>query len=236
VFLVGAFGIALVLVVTILWPKATDEGFAVATAAEKTAEGDSESDSSANPDTASDALTSKEQVDALSTGAMQAADTVPLIIYLTGTVINPGVYELRQGARLNDVVALAGGLAEGSAASYINLAMPLQDGQHVHIPSQVEVESGEAARIEAGGAVGSAGVSGATASSSAGLSQSEQKVNINTADNAQLESLPGIGVATAQRIIDYRKKNGNFGSIEELKNVSGIGEKKYEELVDKVCV
>jgi competence protein ComEA len=235
VLLICALGMAVVLVVTVFWPRAADEGFTVASAAEKDSERDAKADSGANLDSASDASTLGEQPDASSAEASQGGNLPALTIYLTGAVSNPGVYELSQGARLNDAVGLAGGLAEGSAANYINLAVVLQDGQHLHIPFQEEIESGEAARIEAGGATGTTGISGATGSGSAGLSQGEQKVNINTADSAELESLPGIGVATAQRIIDYREKNGLFGSIEELKNVSGIGEKKYAELADKVC-
>jgi competence protein ComEA len=160
----------------------------------------------------------------------------PLFVYLTGAVITPGVFELEQGARLNDAIEQAGGLAEGAATSYINLAAPLMDGQHVHIPSAAEIESGEAAKIAAGGASTPAtGATAATAGSSAATA-GEQKVNINTADNAELETLPGVGVATAQRIIDYREKNGLFTSVEGLKDVSGIGEKKYAELADRICV
>jgi competence protein ComEA len=236
VLLICALGIAVVFVVAVFWPEAADEGFTVAASAEKDVERSSKEGSAASLDNASDALASGEQSGASSSEAAQSGNPTALTIYLTGAIINPGVYELRQGARLNDAVGLAGGLAEGSAVNYINLAVVLQDGQHLHIPFQEEIESGEAARIEAGGATGATGISGATDSGSAGLNQGEQKVNINTADNAQLESLPGIGVATAQRIIDYREKNGLFESIEELKDVSGIGEKKYAELADKVCV
>jgi competence protein ComEA len=236
VLLICALGLAVVLVVTVFWPRTADEGFTVATAAEKNVERDAKADSSANLDSALDASALGEQPGASSAETAQGDSSPALTVYLTGAVSNPGVYELRQGARLNDAVGLAGGLAEGSAANYINLAVVLQDGQHLHIPFQDEIESGEAARIEAGGVVGTTGISGTAGSGSTGLSQVEQKVNINTAGSAELESLPGIGVATAQRIIDYREKNGLFGSIEELKSVSGIGEKKYAELADKVCV
>ncbi|MDR1184538.1 MAG: helix-hairpin-helix domain-containing protein [Coriobacteriales bacterium] len=236
VLLICALGMAVVFAITVFWPKAADEGFTVAAAVEKDVEKDTKENSDTNPNNASDASSSGEQSDMSSLEAAQSGNLTALTIYLTGSVINPGVYELRQGARLNDAVGLAGGLAEGSATNYINLAVLLQDGQHFHIPSQEEIESGEAARIETNGATGSTGILGTAGSGSVGVSQGEQKVNINTADSTQLESLPGIGVATAQRIIAYREKNGNFASIEELKNVSGIGEKKYEELADKVCV
>jgi competence protein ComEA len=231
VILILAFGVVAILVVTLFWPRAADEKFVVASAIEHSPEASSTKD----PDVPTVAPVSQEQPIEASQGVM-AGDDPLLVIYLTGAIVEPGVYELEQGSRLNDAIRLAGGLAEGSAANYVNLAVLLQDGQHVHVPFQEEIESGEAARIEAAGATGMAGASALAGDSIPGLAQAEQKVNINTADGAQLESLPGIGVATAQRIIDYRAKNGDFKSIEELKNVSGIGEKKYEGLADKVCI
>jgi competence protein ComEA len=229
IVLILACGVAAVLAAVTFWPKATDEGFTVAAA------------QAPEVDAAPEAIPD-EQSDAASKDAEQADEAALLVIYLTGAVVQPGVYELSQGARANDAVELAGGLTDDSAANYVNLAAPLQDGQHVHIPSQAEVESGEAARIAAegtaAGATGATGATSATGSDATGASAAlgEQKVNINTAGSAELESLPGIGTATAQRIIDYREKNGGFKSVEDLKNVSGIGEKKYAELVDKVCV
>jgi competence protein ComEA len=226
-------GLAVVLVAFVVWPKSPSEGFAVASVEEAPGAGQAEGAGTGQagaPPGAEGAGT--EAADGQANG--QAEKLVPLIIYLTGAVIDPGVYELEQGARLNDAIERAGGLAEGAATSYINLATALEDGQHVHIPSEAEIESGEAARIAAGTAGGTGTAAGGTGG--AGAAQGEQKVNINTADNAGLESLPGVGVATAQRIIDYREKNGPFASVEGLKDVSGIGEKKYAELADKVCV
>jgi competence protein ComEA len=159
--------------------------------------------------------------------------TTKLVIYLTGAVSSPGVYELEAGARLNDVIKDAGGLSEDAARSYLNLAAQLEDGVHVHIPTLTEIESGEAARIESSGATALTGMSG----ESGGSAQAKSVlVNINTADRAELETLPGVGTAIAQRIIDFREKNGAFLSIDQLKEVSGIGDKKFEELADKVCI
>jgi competence protein ComEA len=156
---------------------------------------------------------------------------VKLIVYLTGAVASPGIFELGEGSRINDAVSDAGGLREDAAAEYLNLAARVEDGMHIHIPTREEIASGESARIEA------AGATGVTDPPGGGSSPADTgPVNINKADKTELETLPGIGAALAQRIIDYREKNGLFAVIEDLKQVSGIGDKKFEDLADKVCV
>ncbi|MDR2106661.1 MAG: ComEA family DNA-binding protein [Coriobacteriales bacterium] len=233
-FIVFILGLMVVLVAFIVWPKSPNEGFAVAPVGDAPAAGSAEG--TAVGQAGALPISEKPGMDAVDGQANgQAEKAAPLVIYLTGAVVTPGVYELEQAARLNDAIERAGGLAEGAAASYINLAVTLEDGQHIHIPSEAEIESGEAARIAAGGTGAAAGVT-ADAGVARGSVQGEQKVNINTANAAELESLPGVGVATAQRIIDYREKNGPFASVEGLKDVSGIGEKKYAELADRVCI
>jgi competence protein ComEA len=224
--------------VIVYWSDAADEGFAIASVGDTSAEATSTAADAASA--GADAPPST-QPDTAAQDMRQVEARAPLIVYLTGAVVNQGVYELDQGARINDVIMLAGGLAEDSAANYINPAASLGDGQHIHIPTLAEIESGEAVRIAAGGAVGLGGASTGTAGSAetgsgGDAASGERKVNINTADNAELESLPGVGVATAQRIINYREKNGAFTSVEDLMNISGIGEKKYADLVDRVCV
>jgi competence protein ComEA len=238
VVLISILVVAVIIAVVIFWPRISDEGFAVASAPAETDKNEASALAATSEEAGTASSEEKDQVQAASNGTFA--------IYLTGAVVKPGVYELRQGSRINDAIELAGGLAEDAASNYVNLAAQFQDGQHVHIPTLAEIESGEAARIAAGGATGAAeasgqaGASGQQAEGSNGSSeasaQAGQKVNINTANSTELETLPGIGVATAQRIIDYREKNGNFKSIEGLKDVSGIGEKKYADLVDKVCV
>ncbi|MDR3037233.1 MAG: helix-hairpin-helix domain-containing protein [Coriobacteriales bacterium] len=225
--LVLVLGIVATLLVFVVFPRMGDDSFTVATAQEM-------------QDKQTQASATSEQTPEPTPETAPPALEEPLIVYLTGAVAQPGVYELEQGARLNDAIVAAGGLVEGSASNYINLAAALKDGAHIHIPSILEIESGEAARIEAGGASrmtdGAAGTTGTADGAEASVSQGEQKVNINTADSAQLETLPGIGPATSKRIIDYREKNGAFKRIEDLKNVSGIGDKKYAELADKIRV
>ena len=138
-------------------------------------------------------------------------------VYVTGAVANPGVYSLDEGLRVCDAVEAAGGLTEDADASTVNLARVLSDGEHIALPTKAEVETALAQ--------GSAG--GAAASSLA---------NINTADASALETLSGVGSATAQAIISDREQNGPFSTIEDLMRVDGIGEKKFAKLKDSICV
>ena len=142
-------------------------------------------------------------------------------VYVTGAVANPGVYSLDEGLRVCDAVEAAGGLAEDADASTINLARVLSDGEHIDLPTKAEVE----AALAQGPAGGASGVAAATS-----------LVNINTADASALETLSGVGSATAQAIISDREQNGPFSSIEDLMRVDGIGEKKFAKLKDSICV
>ncbi|MFO7152262.1 MAG: helix-hairpin-helix domain-containing protein [Bacillota bacterium] len=137
-----------------------------------------------------------------------------IVVHVAGAVKNPGVYELEEGSRVIDAVEAAGGYMPEADVSGINLAKKLQDEDKIYVPEQGEVP----------------GTGDASGSSSDG------RVNINTADLQELDKLPGIGPALAQRIIDYRNQHGPFKSVEELKNVSGIGEKRFEELKNLVKV
>lgn len=142
-------------------------------------------------------------------------------VYVTGAVANPGVYSLDEGLRVCDAVEAAGGLAEDADASTVNLARVLSDGEHIDLPTKAEVE----AALAQGPAGGASGVAAATS-----------LVNINTADASALETLSGVGSATAQAIISDREQNGPFSSIEDLMRVDGIGEKKFAKLKDSICV
>ncbi|MDN5347305.1 MAG: competence protein ComEA [Clostridia bacterium] len=161
---------------------------------------------------------------------MGGAQEKRILVHVAGAVSQPGVYELAAGARVGEAVKLAGPSPEANL-DVLNLAAPLSDGQKVVVPKK-----GEEINLPSGGAFsqGSAGyVSGGTTGSAA---PAGAKVNINTAGLAELDSLPGIGPALAQRIIDYRNTYGPFRSIEDLQNVSGIGAKRFEELKDKITV
>ncbi|PDW02013.1 ComEA family DNA-binding protein [Candidatus Viridilinea mediisalina] len=145
------------------------------------------------------------------------APTLPveLIVYVSGSVNHPDVYRLPEGARVKDAIVAAGGFREDAATDQINLAAPLSDAGHIHIPMLVASDSPEAAVVAVG---------------SAAAPQGPQLININRASQAELQSLPGIGAVLAERIVTRRETQGPFGSIEELRSVSGIGDKLYAQL------
>lgn len=152
-------------------------------------------------------------------GDAQEEAAVPVIaIHVSGAVLNPGVYELPEGSRANDAIEAAGGASEDAVPDALNLARVLSDGEQIIVPAVEEQE-----RLE------EAAVAGQTLDAGG-------KVNINTATVEQLDSLPGVGESTAQKIIADREENGPFGSPEDLKRVSGIGDKKYEDLADLITV
>ena len=142
-----------------------------------------------------------------------------------GAVARPGVYRLKDGARVSQAIDAAGGLTAEADVTGLNRASKVTDGQKIYVPTVGEQQ----AALAAGGAEGGAAtVSGAGTSS--GL------VNINTASAAELQTLSGIGPSMAQSIIDERTQNGAFASVDDLMRVSGIGEKKLAKIKDCICV
>lgn len=155
-------------------------------------------------------------------------------VHVAGYVEEEGMVELAEGARIADALEAAGGATLEADLSRVNLAYVLQDGQKIYIPSILEVEEEEAEEEEyitegSGGVILEEGEEEKN-------NEAEGKVNINTATQTELETLNGIGPSTASKIIEYRKQNGNFQSIEEIQNVSGIGDSKYESIKDDICV
>lgn len=149
-----------------------------------------------------------------------------LCVFVSGEVAHPAVYYLDEGSRVADAVAAAGGFTDGAATDALNLARPLVDGEQVAVPAQGSAEASPSSAPFDGG-------SGATASKAAA---GTGRVNINTADAAALQTLNGVGEATAKKIVADREANGPFKTIEDLKRVSGIGDKKFENLRDSICV
>jgi competence protein ComEA len=139
----------------------------------------------------------------------------PVVVYISGAVNNPDVYALEHDARVIDVVRAAGGLTTDAARDQINLAAHIQDAQHIHIP-----RVGETPVVPSEPSVPQAQPDAAA----------NGPVDINTATAAELETLPGIGPAMAQRILEYRDANGPFATVDDLQNVSGIGPAMLEEL------
>ena len=153
-----------------------------------------------------------------------------IAIHIIGQVQKPGLIYLNEGARIADAIEEAGGETKEADLSQVNLAYILQDGQKIYIPNKKEKITTYIIQD-----VGNNGV--VEDNSNINLEKGEnKKVNINTANQTELDELPGIGDSIAQRIIDYREQNGSFKSIEELKEVKGIGDAKFEEIREHVTV
>lgn len=157
-----------------------------------------------------------------SEGSEAAETEAPvLVVHVDGCVASPGVYELAgHDLRVNDAVEAAGGLLPEADTSQMNLAAGLSDGQKVLVPSRAE--EGAAAAAPGGGA--------------ASQTDAGSLVNINLATADQLQALSGVGEATARAIVEDREAHGPFSSVEDLKRVSGIGQKKFDKLKGQICV
>ena len=142
----------------------------------------------------------------------------PLVVHITGAVPRPGIYAMPKGSRVQDVISAAGGFLAEADKSNINLAERLEDGQRLDIPYG---EGGSILIPTPGERLVPSG---------------DELVNINTASSAELDTLPGIGPTTAQKIIDYRTQNGPFQAIKDIMNVSGIGPGTFERIKDKITV
>lgn len=162
----------------------------------------------------------------LGAGAAQPAQVLPppaamttvdarLVVDVVGAVRRPGLYRLAQGARVADALARAGGLTPKADRTLVNLAAPLADGEQVIVPMRVT------------GAAGPSGGSGSAAPAG--------PVHLNVATLEQLDTLPGVGPVTAQKILDYRDKHGAFGSVDELDAIPGIGPARLDQLRDLVA-
>lgn len=166
--------------------------------------------------------------------------TKKIMVYITGEVKNPGIYELEENSRIKDVIEKAGGLKETADITDINLATILQDEDKITIPSKEEnkQEKQNTENIQSNKQSKTTEKSQNTTSISTNTTGKNQntKVNINTATQTELETLPGIGPSIASKIVSYRKENGKFKSIEEIKKVSGIGESKYANIKELIKV
>jgi competence protein ComEA len=147
----------------------------------------------------------------------RAAESPKLVVHVVGAVRRPGLYRLREGSRIADALARAGGATRKADLTVVNLAAPLADGVQVVVPG----------RLPAGAAASSA--SGTSAAAPSG------PVHLNTATLEQLDALPGVGPVTAQKILDYRQQNGGFASVDELDAVPGIGPARMEQLREVVA-
>ena len=152
-----------------------------------------------------------------------------IIVHIAGEVNAPGIVSLNEGGRIEDAIKLAGGLTENADISNVNLAYVLDDGVKIIIPKKgTENESEEIIKEDAG--------KGIILEDGFEVGKKIELININKATQEELEKLSGVGASLAEKIIDYRNKNGKFSNIEDIKNVSGIGESKFNSIKDFICV
>lgn len=157
-----------------------------------------------------------EEVLAEKSAGREAEAPETVLVHVCGEVALPGVYALEAGSRICDAVAAAGGMTENAAADSLNLAQEVKDGEKIRVPNLSEAAFDPVGGPEAG--------------------TEEGLVNLNTADADELATLPGIGKVKAEAILNYREERGGFSAIEELKEVSGIGDAIYEKLKEHITV
>lgn len=154
-----------------------------------------------------------------------------IVIHITGQVKNPGLVYLDEGARIADAIKEAGGSTKDAALDKVNLAYVLEDGQKIYIPNKNEkiseiqyiiTDSGENVLKDTG--------------KESNVKGGIKKVNINSANQEELETLPGVGPALAVRIIEYRNSNGKFEKVEDVQNVKGIGDSKFTNIKEHICI
>ena len=175
-------------------------------------------------------------------------DAAPAVIYVhvCGAVNDPGVYEMQQGDRIFNAVDAAKGFTDDAATDYVNLAQEIADGMKITIPTVTEAEKADddaSAAIEyadtgtdSSTAQPTGHGEGAAPASQAAGSNTDGRIDINTADETALTSITGIGPAKAKAIIAYREQHGAFGSIEDIRNVSGIGDSTFNKIKDEIKV
>ena len=152
-----------------------------------------------------------------------------IVVHVSGAIKSPGVVKLKQGARIEDAIEKAGGLKDNADISNVNLAYVLEDGVKIIIPEKRD--DGQTVDI-----VSSSVGDEIILNFNSNEEEKKTKVNINKASQSDLESLSGVGPSLASKIIDYRNNNGKFSNIEDIKNVSGIGDNKFEAIKDYICI
>lgn len=166
-----------------------------------------------------------ENIDNTNISNLDELETNSIIVYVCGAVKESKVVTLKENSRVCDAIDAVGGLSNNADLTNINLAYILEDGEKIYIPKKGEEPENEYTTT-----------SSAPDSSYSSSSAKNNKININKATQTELETIPGVGPSTALKILDYREKNGKFLSIEDIKNVSGIGDAKYEKMKEYISV
>lgn len=166
-----------------------------------------------------------------STKEDEKSEQEQIVVHVTGSVKSPGIVKLKDGSRIEDAIEAAGGLTENADISKVNLAYVLEDGIKIKIPSSSEEDIGDGDVL-----IDGSGENVVEKDDSQSTNQNGKGININKADETELQTLPGIGASLASRIVEYRKQNGKFANIEDIKNVSGIGDSKFSNIKDLITV
>lgn len=145
-----------------------------------------------------------------------SAEATTIVVDVKGAIEKPGIYEVSSDARVHDVIEMAGGFMKQADQSMVNLAQKVQDEMVIAIPKKGD-DTGDADATE-------------------NTTNTQEKINLNKAELAEIETLPGIGPSKAQTIIDYREENGLFQTVDDLLEISGIGEKTLENLEEEIQV
>lgn len=161
-----------------------------------------------------------------------------IIVHVTGAVKKEGIVHLKVGARISDAIDAAGGVTKETNISQVNLAYELEDGQKIYIPDIKDEKNDKTEQVLEKEYVTSEPGDEVVLEEHTEDDKNDEneKININLADETELQEIPGVGEATAKKIIEYRKQNGKFKNIEDIKNVKGIGEGKYEEMKENICI
>ncbi len=176
-------------------------------------------------------LSENEVLNSVENGGTDNEEGNKILIHITGSVKAEGVVILNSGDRIIDAIEAAGGEKEDADLSKLNLAYILQDGEKLYVPSINDTEEKVYVTAENGENVITEG-----AGNTDKIDGKKETVNINTATKEELMTLPGVGESTAIKIIDYRKSNGKFQKIEDIKNVPGIGDSKFQNMKEKLSV
>lgn len=161
--------------------------------------------------------------DNMQTQTQDNQEDTTITVYVSGEVNSPGLVELPSDSRIADAIKACGDFTPLADKAKINLAQKLTDGMQIQVSSKAPVINSNEQ------------VNDTNSNIPSNNNSSSNLININTATKEDLDTLPGIGPATAQKIIDYRQEHGNFSSIEDIKNVKGIGEAKFSKIQDKIC-
>ena len=160
----------------------------------------------------------------------EAVEKKTIFVDVGGEVINPGLYELNEGTRINDAINIAGGITKLADLTTVNLAYVLQDAMKIIIPKKETKKVVQKTTDVKPVVTTSITTTALENIATTGL------VNINSASSDELKKLDGIGEVTAKKIIEYRNNNGNFKTKDDIKNVSGIGNSKYEKIKEKISI